>query len=59
MITKEQLIARSLELGLDMRDWEEPRIQQILNIVNEPVCFPKVEPKFKDDWWNTPISYIY
>lgn len=48
MITKEQLMARSLQLGLDMSDWEEPRIQQILDIVNEPIEFPKTELKHFD-----------
>lgn len=55
MITKEQLMARSLQLGLDMSDWEEPRIQQILDIVNEPIKWPEIEFKFREDsnWFLT------
>lgn len=38
--TREEVVAGALRWGLDMRDWEESRIQQIVDIVNAPIEFP-------------------
>jgi hypothetical protein len=40
VITREEVIESALHWGLDMREWEEVRIQQIVDIVNTPIEFP-------------------
>lgn len=53
-MTREEVMARSKELGLDMSDWAESRIQQIVDIVNAPLEFPKVSPpKMRYDVYNS------
>jgi len=50
---------RSLELGLDMSGWEEPRIQQIVDVVNAPMEFLYVpEPQaFVKTYWSTSFNW--
>lgn len=33
-LSREQVMASALHWGVDMRSWEEPRIQQIVEFVN-------------------------
>lgn len=45
MKTREEVIAAALHWGVDMREWEDPRIQQIVDIVNAPIEFPAIPMK--------------
>jgi hypothetical protein len=36
-MTRDEVIASALYWGVDMRDWEEKRIQQIVDIMNTPL----------------------
>jgi hypothetical protein len=58
-VSREEVISSAKRWGLDMSGWEENRIQQIVDLLNAPIEFPKV--KLSVDYglpWLDAKSYV-